>query len=106
MIRIHPDPTDRNVLGGELATCSRSPRTGYFRDGCCRTQRAGTRSSVGGRRGIAARGGGGRRSSHRRIARTRIRRGHCRRAICTATPRRAACGGASMPRYQHYSQSQ
>ena len=26
----------RNVLGGPLATCSNAPRTGYFRDGCCR----------------------------------------------------------------------
>ena len=26
-----------NVLGGELATCSKSPRTGFFRDGCCNT---------------------------------------------------------------------
>ncbi|MEL7060649.1 MAG: DUF2237 domain-containing protein [Acidobacteriota bacterium] len=28
---------ERNVLGGELADCSHSPTTGYFRDGCCRT---------------------------------------------------------------------
>ncbi len=27
----------RNVLGGPLATCSMEPRTGWFRDGCCRT---------------------------------------------------------------------
>ncbi|MEZ6101262.1 MAG: DUF2237 domain-containing protein [Pirellulaceae bacterium] len=27
----------KNVLGGELETCSMSPRTGFFRDGCCRT---------------------------------------------------------------------
>lgn len=27
----------RNVLGTELAECSQSPRTGYFRDGCCNT---------------------------------------------------------------------
>jgi uncharacterized protein (DUF2237 family) len=27
----------RNVLGGPLATCSRSPLTGFYRDGCCRT---------------------------------------------------------------------
>lgn len=27
----------RNVLGGELAECSRSPMTGFFRDGCCNT---------------------------------------------------------------------
>ena len=29
--------TERNVLGGPLATCSLAPRTGFFRDGCCRT---------------------------------------------------------------------
>jgi uncharacterized protein len=27
----------KNVLGGELKTCSMSPRTGFFRDGCCNT---------------------------------------------------------------------
>ena len=27
----------RNVLGGALATCSMSPLTGFFRDGCCNT---------------------------------------------------------------------
>ena len=27
----------RNVLGGELAECSRDPMTGWFRDGCCNT---------------------------------------------------------------------
>ena len=27
----------RNVLGGELATCSANPVTGFFRDGCCNT---------------------------------------------------------------------
>jgi len=27
----------RNVLGGPLATCSIDPMTGFFRDGCCRT---------------------------------------------------------------------
>jgi len=26
-----------NVLGGTLADCSRSPRTGFYRDGCCNT---------------------------------------------------------------------
>jgi uncharacterized protein (DUF2237 family) len=26
-----------NVLGGELETCSTSPKTGFFRDGCCNT---------------------------------------------------------------------
>ncbi len=26
-----------NVLGGDLATCSMNPRTGWFRDGCCNT---------------------------------------------------------------------
>jgi uncharacterized protein (DUF2237 family) len=28
----------RNVLGGELALCSLQPRTGYLRDGHCRTR--------------------------------------------------------------------
>ena len=28
---------DLNVLGEPLADCSHSPRTGFFRDGCCRT---------------------------------------------------------------------
>ena len=28
---------ERNVLGGPLASCSREPLTGFFRDGCCRT---------------------------------------------------------------------
>jgi uncharacterized protein (DUF2237 family) len=36
MIRLQADD-DRNVLGGPLEACSRSPMTGYFRDGCCRT---------------------------------------------------------------------
>ena len=27
----------KNVLGGELAPCSTSPRTGFYRDGCCNT---------------------------------------------------------------------
>ena len=27
----------RNVLGGPLASCSESPRTGFFRNGCCDT---------------------------------------------------------------------
>jgi len=27
----------KNVLGGELETCSESPRTGFYRDGCCHT---------------------------------------------------------------------
>jgi hypothetical protein len=27
----------RNVLGGELAACSMSPMTGFFRNGCCDT---------------------------------------------------------------------
>ncbi|MCG8424754.1 MAG: DUF2237 domain-containing protein [Proteobacteria bacterium] len=26
----------KNVLGGELETCSLSPLTGFYRDGCCR----------------------------------------------------------------------
>jgi uncharacterized protein (DUF2237 family) len=28
---------DRNVLGGVLVPCSTSPRTGFYRDGCCNT---------------------------------------------------------------------
>lgn len=28
---------DRSVLGGPLAVCSKEPRTGFFRDGCCST---------------------------------------------------------------------
>ena len=28
---------DRNVLGGKLVLCSSSPRTGFYRDGCCNT---------------------------------------------------------------------
>jgi uncharacterized protein len=27
----------RNVLGGALETCSESPLTGFYRDGCCNT---------------------------------------------------------------------
>jgi uncharacterized protein (DUF2237 family) len=27
----------KNVLGGELGTCSTDPMTGFFRDGCCNT---------------------------------------------------------------------
>ena len=27
----------KNVLGTELEVCSMSPRTGFFRDGCCNT---------------------------------------------------------------------
>jgi len=27
----------KNVLGGQLETCSTDPMTGYFRDGCCNT---------------------------------------------------------------------
>lgn len=30
----------RNVLGGPLASCSMKPLTGYFRDGCCHTDRS------------------------------------------------------------------
>lgn len=28
---------DRNVLGGELQLCGTDPATGFYRDGCCRT---------------------------------------------------------------------
>ena len=27
----------KNVLGGELGSCSTDPMTGFFRDGCCNT---------------------------------------------------------------------
>jgi hypothetical protein len=30
------DDERKNVLGGELAECSLSPLTGFYRDGCCR----------------------------------------------------------------------
>ena len=33
-------PAERNVLGGALEPCSLSPRTGFFRDGCCNTSAA------------------------------------------------------------------
>ena len=29
--------SDRNVLGGELELCGMDPVTGFYRDGCCRT---------------------------------------------------------------------
>ena len=29
------DNIPRNVLGGPLQTCSDSPQTGFYRDGCC-----------------------------------------------------------------------
>jgi uncharacterized protein len=32
--------TELNVLGGELNDCSHAPLTGFFRDGCCRTDAA------------------------------------------------------------------
>ncbi|MDQ6745838.1 MAG: DUF2237 domain-containing protein [Actinomycetota bacterium] len=28
---------ERNVMGGELESCSSDPLTGFYRDGCCRT---------------------------------------------------------------------
>lgn len=28
---------EQNILGGRLETCSTTPRAGWFRDGCCRT---------------------------------------------------------------------
>ena len=31
------DEGARNVLGGELAPCSNTPLTGFFRNGCCET---------------------------------------------------------------------
>ncbi len=32
-----PSSAPRNVLGGPLKPCSATPRTGFFRDGYCRT---------------------------------------------------------------------
>ncbi len=32
-----PRPVSKNVLGGPLAVCGTSPKTGFFRDGCCET---------------------------------------------------------------------
>jgi uncharacterized protein (DUF2237 family) len=32
-----PKKPSMNVLGGTLATCSNSPKTGFYRDGCCNT---------------------------------------------------------------------
>lgn len=34
---IRYDQSARNVLGGELAICSSSPLTGFYRNGCCET---------------------------------------------------------------------
>jgi uncharacterized protein (DUF2237 family) len=34
---IRYDKAARNVLGGELAPCSASPVTGFYRNGCCET---------------------------------------------------------------------
>ena len=34
---IRYDQAARNVLGGELASCSTAPLTGFFRNGCCET---------------------------------------------------------------------
>ena len=31
-------PQEKNVLGGQLLSCSYDPLTGYFRDGCCATR--------------------------------------------------------------------
>lgn len=33
----HDDDDDKNVLGTPLQPCSYTPLTGWFRDGCCRT---------------------------------------------------------------------
>ena len=35
-----PSSNQRNVLGGVLMDCSTAPLTGFFRDGCCRTDRS------------------------------------------------------------------
>ncbi len=32
-----PIKPHRNVLGGQLDTCSNNPKTGFFRNGCCDT---------------------------------------------------------------------
>lgn len=40
------NPNARNVLGGPLQACSLSPLTGWFRDGCCRTDAADRGSHV------------------------------------------------------------
>ena len=42
MIAIPPNRVEKkthakNVLGGQLQTCSTQPLTGFFRDGCCNT---------------------------------------------------------------------
>lgn len=37
MRRFDPREHARNVLGDRLQTCSDSPATGFFRDGCCNT---------------------------------------------------------------------
>lgn len=37
MKRFDPREHARNVLGDRLQTCSDSPVTGFFRDGCCNT---------------------------------------------------------------------
>ena len=37
---------DHNVLGEPLVPCSYDPLTGYFRDGCCRTDEADVGSHV------------------------------------------------------------
>ena len=34
--------SNRNILGTELQSCSADPLTGYYRDGCCRTDRSDT----------------------------------------------------------------
>lgn len=33
---------DKNVFGEPLITCSNKPRTGFFRDGCCKTNETDT----------------------------------------------------------------
>lgn len=39
-------PVARNVYGEPLVPCSFQPRTGYFRDGCCRTDETDTGTHV------------------------------------------------------------
>jgi uncharacterized protein (DUF2237 family) len=40
------DKKARNVLGGPLEPCSMSPKTGWFRDGCCNTDERDTGAHV------------------------------------------------------------
>ena len=41
-----PDPIAKNVFGEPLVACSFAPVTGYFRDGCCKTDESDTGTHV------------------------------------------------------------